>query len=175
MARDCKAQKAEPSVNVTQGAKPTARGRVYCMGTEVSGEASNAIHENCQIAGNTLTALIDTGATHSFISVDCANRMKLIVSPLPFDLNVSTPAKDLVVNTACLHCLVMIQNREFIVNMIYLPIQSLEIILGMDWLSYHYVILDCARKMVFFPEPGVRRYLSANRLTVTMRNGEPES
>ncbi|WJX45504.1 hypothetical protein P8452_32379 [Trifolium repens] len=174
MARDCKAQKAEPSVNVTQGAKPTARGRVYCMGTEVSGEASNAIHENCQIAGNTLTALIDTGATHSFISVDCANRMKLIVSPLPFDLNVSTPAKDLVVNTACLHCLVMIQNREFLINLICLPLQSLEIILGMDWLSYHYVILDCARKMVFFPEPGVQRYLSANRLTVTMRNGEPE-
>jgi hypothetical protein len=99
--------------------------------------------------------------------------MKLIVSPLSFDLNVSTPAKDLVVNTACLHCLVMIQNREFLINLICLPLQSLEIILGMDWLSYHYVILDCARKLVFFPEPGVQRYLAANRLTVTMRNGEP--
>ncbi|MCI33912.1 hypothetical protein A2U01_0055130, partial [Trifolium medium] len=44
----------------------------------------------------------------------------------------------------------------------------------MDWLSYHYVILDCARKLVFFPEPGVARYLSANRLMVTMRDGEPE-
>ncbi|KAK2436721.1 hypothetical protein QL285_021693 [Trifolium repens] len=173
-ARDCKAPKAEPSANENQGTRPAARGRVYCMGTEVSGEASNAIHENCQIAGNTLTALIDTGATHSFLSMDCANRMKLIVSPLPFDLNVSTPAKDLVVNTACLHCLVMIQNREFLINLICLPLQSLEIILGMDWLSYHYVILDCARKMVFFPEPGVQRYLSANRLTVTMRNGEPK-
>ncbi|KAK2422804.1 hypothetical protein QL285_033306 [Trifolium repens] len=174
LAKNCTAQKAEPSVNVTQGARPTAKGRVYCLGTEVSGQASNAIHENCQIAGTALTALIDTGATHSFISLDCANRLKLNVSLLPFDLNVSTPAKDLVVNTACLHCLVMIQNREFIINLICLPLQSLEIILGMDWLSYHYVILDCARKMVFFPEPGVQRYLSANRLTVTMRNGEPE-
>ncbi|MCI74137.1 enzymatic polyprotein-like, partial [Trifolium medium] len=34
----------------------------------------------------------------------------------------------------------------------------------MDWLSYHYVILDCARKLAFFPESGVARYLSANRL-----------
>ncbi|MCI10837.1 RNA-directed DNA polymerase (Reverse transcriptase), partial [Trifolium medium] len=44
----------------------------------------------------------------------------------------------------------------------------------MDWLLYHYVILDCARKFAFFPEPGVVMYLSANRLVVTMRNGEPE-
>ncbi|KAK2441465.1 hypothetical protein QL285_012763 [Trifolium repens] len=176
-ARDCRAPKTGPSANVAQGSqgdRPVAKARAYCMGTEVSGQASNAIHESCHIAGNSLTALIDTGATHSFISLDCANRLSLNVSMLPFDLNVLTPAKDLVVNTACLHCLVVIQNREFLVNLVCLPLLSLEIILGMDWLSYHYVILDCARKLVFFPEPGVRRYLSANRLSVVMCNGEPE-
>ncbi|KAK2427510.1 hypothetical protein QL285_026084 [Trifolium repens] len=176
-ARDCRAPKTGPSANVaqgSQGARPAAKARAYCMGTELSGQASNAIHESCHIAGNSLTALIDTGATHSFISLACANRLSLNVSVLPFDLNVLTPAKDLVVNTACLHCLVVIQNRDFLVNLVCLPLTSLEIILGMDWLSYHYVILDCARKLVFFPEPGVRRYLSANRLSVVMCNGEPE-
>ncbi|KAK2395503.1 hypothetical protein QL285_057237 [Trifolium repens] len=159
-ARDCRAPKTGPSANVAQGslgARPAAKARAYCMGTELSGQASNAIHESCHIAGNSLTALIDTGATHSFISLACANRLSLNVSVLPFDLNVLTPAKDLVVNTACLHCLVVIQNRDFLVNLVCLPLLSLEIILGMDWLSYHYVILDCARKLVFFPEPGVRR------------------
>ncbi|WJX40181.1 hypothetical protein P8452_27686 [Trifolium repens] len=177
LARDCKVPRAGPSANVAQGAqgaRPAAKARAYCMGTELSGQASNAIHERCHIAGNSLTALIDTGATHSFISLACANRLSLNVSMLPFDLNVLTPAKDLVVNTACLHCLVVIQNRDFLVNLVCLPLLSLEIILGMDWLSYHYVILDCARKLVFFPEPGVRRYLSANRLSVVMCNGEPE-
>ncbi|MCI25333.1 TIR-NBS-LRR resistance protein, partial [Trifolium medium] len=62
-ARDCKAPKVGPSENATQEGRPTAKGRVYCMGTEVSGQASNVIHEDCQIACNTLTALIDTGAT----------------------------------------------------------------------------------------------------------------
>ncbi|KAK2355410.1 hypothetical protein QL285_092825 [Trifolium repens] len=159
-ARDCRAPKTGPSANVaqgSQGARPAAKARAYCMGTELSGQASNAIHESCHIAGNSLTALIDTGATHSFISLACANRLSLNVSVLPFDLNVLTPAKDLVVNTACLHCLVVIQNRDFLVNLVCLPLLSLEIILGMNWLSYHYVILDCARKLVFFPEPGVRR------------------
>ncbi|KAK2403361.1 hypothetical protein QL285_052808 [Trifolium repens] len=159
-ARDCRAPKAGPSANVAQGSqgvRPAAKARAYCMGTELSGQASNAIHESRHIAGNSLTALIDTGATHSFISLACANRLSLNVSVLPFDLNVLTPAKDLVVNTACLHCLVVIQNRDFLVNLVCLTLLSLEIILGMDWLSYHYVILDCARKLVFFPEPGVRR------------------
>ncbi|KAK2370458.1 cleavage and polyadenylation specificity factor subunit [Trifolium repens] len=110
-ARDCKAPKAGPTANVaqgSQGARPAAKARAYCMGTELSGQASNAIHESCHIAGNSLTALIDTGATHSFISLACANRLSLNVSVLPFDLNVLTPAKDLVVNTACLHCSVVI-------------------------------------------------------------------
>ncbi|MCI80405.1 enzymatic polyprotein, partial [Trifolium medium] len=49
-ARDCRATKAAPSGNATQGGRPTAKGRVYCMGTEVSGQANNAIHEDCQIA-----------------------------------------------------------------------------------------------------------------------------
>ncbi|MCI44997.1 cellular nucleic acid-binding protein, partial [Trifolium medium] len=49
-ARDCKAPKTGPSVNATQGSQPTAKGCVYCMGTEVSGQANNAIHEDCQIA-----------------------------------------------------------------------------------------------------------------------------
>ncbi|MCI41020.1 hypothetical protein A2U01_0062253, partial [Trifolium medium] len=50
-ARNCRAPKAEPLVKATQGARPTARGRVYCMGTEVSDQANNAIHEDCQTAG----------------------------------------------------------------------------------------------------------------------------
>ncbi|MCI38454.1 TIR-NBS-LRR resistance protein, partial [Trifolium medium] len=43
-ARDCRAPRAAPSGNATQGGRPNAKGRVYCMGTEVSGQASTAIH-----------------------------------------------------------------------------------------------------------------------------------
>ncbi|XP_058726228.1 uncharacterized protein LOC131597554 [Vicia villosa] len=173
-SQDCKAPKVESTLNATRGARPIAKGRVYTMDAKESGQANNVIQEECQVAGNTLTALIDTGATHSFISLDCANRLNIKISPLLFDLQVSTPAKNLVVNSTCLHCLVVIQNREFLVNLICLPLPSLEIILGMDWLSYHYVILDCTRKMVFFPEPGVVKYLSADQLRVTLREGAQE-
>ncbi|MCI47191.1 enzymatic polyprotein, partial [Trifolium medium] len=49
-SRDCKALRAEPLATATQVGRPIAKGRVYCMGTEVSGQASNDIHEDCQIA-----------------------------------------------------------------------------------------------------------------------------
>ncbi|MCI55105.1 hypothetical protein A2U01_0076355, partial [Trifolium medium] len=49
-ARDCKAPRAEPSVDVTQGTQPAARGRVYCMGTGVSGQIDDAMRGDYQIA-----------------------------------------------------------------------------------------------------------------------------
>ncbi|KAK2357014.1 receptor protein EIX2 [Trifolium repens] len=45
-ARDCKAPKAGSSADVAQGARPAARGGAYCMGTGVSGQTSNAMHED---------------------------------------------------------------------------------------------------------------------------------
>nr|XP_004490415.1 uncharacterized protein LOC101493050 [Cicer arietinum] len=42
---------------------------------------------------------------------------------------------------------------------------------SMDWMSYHYVILDCACKLVLFPEPGVVKYMAANKLGVSLREG----
>lgn len=43
------------------------------------------------MADNLLTILFYSGATHSFISTDQAKQLNLLISPLPFDLIVSTP------------------------------------------------------------------------------------
>ncbi|KAK2423633.1 cleavage and polyadenylation specificity factor subunit [Trifolium repens] len=45
-ARDCKAPKAGTSADVAQGVRPAARGGAYCMGTGVSGQTGNAMHED---------------------------------------------------------------------------------------------------------------------------------
>ncbi|XP_058733773.1 uncharacterized protein LOC131605437 [Vicia villosa] len=171
MAKDCRTPKAELAVNAARTVWPTSQGRVYCMGAEGRSPSNNLIQGNCEIEGTILTTLFDSGATHSFISKDCVDRLKMKLTPLPFDLVVSTPAKVITVNTACLLCRVVVQEREFLVNLICLPLQSLEIILGMYWMSYHYVMLDCARKLVILPEPGVFKYLSANQLKASRNSG----
>ncbi|XP_073221460.1 uncharacterized protein [Cicer arietinum] len=49
--------------------------------------------------------------------------------------------------------------------------KHLGVILGMDWLSSHYVLLDCIRKSVIFPEPGVSRFLDTNKLNFSLKRG----
>ena len=68
----------------------------------------------------------------------------------------------------------IIEGRKFFVNLIFLPLKHLYIILRMDWLSYHHVLLDCARKIVIFPEAGVSEFLSANHVEVHLKEGTQE-
>ena len=43
---------------------------------------------------------------------------------------------------------IVIQAREFITDLITLPFQEFDLILGMDWLSKHRAIVDCGQKTV---------------------------
>jgi len=40
---------------------------------------------------------------------------------------------------------------RFKVNLIYLPMEGLDVILGMDWLASNHVVIDCEQHIVVFP------------------------
>jgi hypothetical protein len=42
---------------------------------------------------------------------------------------------------------------EFIVNLIVLELKGIDVILGMDWLSKHKVLINCAKKSVKLTTP----------------------
>src|ERR1044072_4711969 len=157
---------------------PVAAGRVYLMeGEEATGEAQigGLIQGECNIAGKLLTTLFDSGATHSFISIKCAERLNLPVSELTFDLIVTTPAaKTLTANSACLLVPILMQDITFLANLICLSLENMDVILGMDWLSRHHVLLDCTLKRVIFLDENISRFLETHRLGVTLREGTPE-
>src|ERR1044072_4350308 len=93
---------------------------------------------------------------------------------------VSTPTHEPILSAqACLNCSVVIENRNFLVNLICVPLVQLDIILGMDWLSYNHVMLECfSKSLIFKPEPvrplniESRRFVSANQIKVSLREGE---
>ena len=64
-------------------------------------------------------------------------------------LAVTTPVEKTVV---CKHvvyeCPVSICGKALPTNLVVLPIFSYDIILGMDWLTRHSAVIDCARKQV---------------------------
>src|ERR1044072_2613211 len=110
-------------------------------------ESNGLIRSTGEIAGNPLTILFDFGATHSFVDVAYASRLNLKVSKLPFDLIVSIPASEsLTTNTACLECPWTYRGKKLVANLICLPLKGLDVIIGMDWMSHHHVLLDCANK-----------------------------
>ncbi|XP_027903660.1 uncharacterized protein LOC114163554 [Vigna unguiculata] len=56
--------------------------------------SSNLVMGRCMIAGESLCVLYDSGATHSFVSIACVERLGLPVRELQCELVVSTPASD---------------------------------------------------------------------------------
>ena len=78
---------------------------------------------------------------------------------LQCELAVSTLASGLVrTSSLCARCPVEVEGRKYKVNLICLPLQDLEVILGMDWLFANRILIDCRENKLLFPdleEPGL--------------------
>ena len=102
-----------------------------------------------EISGHVVSILFDSGASHSFISQDCCERLNLSVQYLPYDLNVSTPVGNAnMLAYVCTACPIRINSCLYIVNLVCLPMNHIDVILGMDWLAENSCMLNCAEGMV---------------------------
>ncbi|XP_004515631.1 uncharacterized protein [Cicer arietinum] len=170
LARDFKEPKAEALLKATKVTRPTTQGRVYNINGQGTSCPNESFQGECEISSNILTVLFNSDATHSFISMDCVKLLELHVTTLLFDLFVTTAAdKTLTANTACMHCPIVVLSRKFNVNLICLALKNLDVIFGMDWLSYHYILLDCGRKTVIFPDPELSKFLAAHEIKVALK------
>jgi len=87
----------------------------------------------CLLLGNRVLLLFDSGASYSFISHDCVKKLGLSTRDLGCELIVSTPASGQVsTNYACVGCSNEVEGRRFKVNLVYMSLEGLDVILGMD-------------------------------------------
>ena len=94
-------------------------------------------------------ALIDPGSTHLYVCIEHVFDKIPVVEQLAYDMHVISPLGHSVsVNNVYRNCLNVIQAREFLADLITLPFQEFDLILGMDWLSKHRAIVDCGQKTV---------------------------
>ena len=104
-------------------------------------------------------ALVDLGATHSFISVPFTERHQIESQPIDGRMVVSVPNGDTMISERIVPgSRLVIQNKVFPADFIVLGIHDFDIVLGMDWLSKHRATLDCYKKkvrLVRLEEPGV--------------------
>ncbi|KAF1883337.1 hypothetical protein Lal_00042215 [Lupinus albus] len=91
--------KLRQSVNYVRAERPRSTVRVFTK------------------SGISLLVLFDSGTAHSFVSVECVDRLKLKTGSLPFDLVLSTPTNmPAVVSTAVSRCPVVVNGRTFTVR-----------------------------------------------------------
>ena len=80
--------------------KLKAAGRVFAISGAEASQSYSLVRGICSILGTQLFVLFDSGATHSFISFDCAKKLKLPVQELEFELVVSTPTEGIIVTSS---------------------------------------------------------------------------
>ncbi|KAK2396623.1 hypothetical protein QL285_058269 [Trifolium repens] len=135
-----------------QNNKPTT-GRVFTVRGAEASQSEELIQGMCLIKDKLVAVLFDTGASHSFISKSCADFLKLESTVLGNKLTIATPSGEKMVTClVCRNCCITLENRKFLVDLVILPLQDLDVILGMDWLSKYDVDLSCKRKTLTFGE-----------------------
>ncbi|GAU10172.1 hypothetical protein TSUD_421390, partial [Trifolium subterraneum] len=107
----------------------------------------------CFIHDTPLIAIIDTGATHSFISMDCMKRLNIPVYEMSGCMNIETPASGSVITRlVCRNCPVSVFGRHFGMDLVYIPLSGIDVIFGMNWLVFNQVHINCCEKTVIFPK-----------------------
>ncbi|XP_075089212.1 uncharacterized protein LOC107768811 isoform X1 [Nicotiana tabacum] len=104
------------------------------------------------------SVLFDPGSTYSYVSSYFAPYLGVPRDSLSSPIYVSTPVGDfLIADRIYQSCLVALSGFEIRANLLFLNMVDFDIILGMDWLSPHYAILDCHAKTVMLAMPSVSR------------------
>ena len=134
--------------------------------------SGNLVIGYCVIYAMRCCVLYDSGATHSFVSNACVERLGLPVRELQCELAVSTPASGLVrTSSLCARLPVEVEGRKYRVNLICLPLQELEVILGMDWLSANRILIDCREKKLLFPDLEEPELMSSQGVMRELQDG----
>ena len=94
-------------------------------------------------------ALIDPGSTHSYVCKEHVFDKVPAMDKLAYDMHVTSSLGHIVsVNSVYRNFPIVIQTREFLVDLITLPFREFDLIMGMDWLTKHIAIIDCGQKTV---------------------------
>ncbi|XP_027927538.1 uncharacterized protein LOC114184428 [Vigna unguiculata] len=150
-ANSCPVQKfgAPQQQQKSSREKTKTAGRVFAMFGSEANKSGKLIQYTCLLFGECVNVLFDLGASHSFVSLVCSKKLGLPIRDLGCKLVVSTPASGQVsTNSVFVECPIELAGCKFNVNLVHLPLEGLDVILGMDWLTTNDVIIDCGKEKV---------------------------
>ena len=115
--------------------------------------SSNIVEGTISILGHSTRALIDSGASHNFVSKSFANTLSQSLQSLESDMVLVTPGgEELLSSQWFLEAAIEVSGRSLSVDLRVLKMHDFDVIFEMDWLSQHCAHLNCyERRVVFRP------------------------
>jgi hypothetical protein len=97
--------------------------------------------------------LFDSSATHSFISNKCGARVGLDSCQAKGSYMISTPGGKIGSNQLIRCVPIQLGSKEIKADLVLLPLEGMDIILGMDWMTKHKVLLDTSSRVIEIDSP----------------------
>jgi hypothetical protein len=116
-------------------------------------EAHDVVIGMFLINDTSAVVLFDSGASHSFIFAAYVGKHNLPLALLKCQMIVSSPGGDMPARQLCPKVNFKIRGVDFVASHIVLESKGIDVILGMDWLSKHKVLIDCAKKSIKLTTP----------------------
>ncbi|XP_073153615.1 uncharacterized protein [Henckelia pumila] len=131
---------------------PRHQDRVFAL-TEEQAHASpdDVIAGNCFLCGYPAYVLVDTGASHTFISEQFALLHSLPVESLSTIVSISSPlGKGKVSMNSVQNCSLYYDGNEIELDCIVLDLSDFDCIIDIDMLTKYRATVDCCKKIVRF-------------------------
>jgi hypothetical protein len=92
--------------------------------------------------------LFDSGASHDFMSLACAQKAKLTLWATTIPYSISTPGGWVVANRMAHKIPLKLARRAFLTSLVIMEGQGIDVILGMSWMMRHKTVLDISAHLV---------------------------
>ncbi|KAA3484319.1 Transposon Ty3-I Gag-Pol polyprotein [Gossypium australe] len=126
-----------------------APARTYAIRAREEASSTDVITGTFSLHDTKVITLIDPESTHSYICMKLVSSMSMPIKSIEFVIKVSNPlGKSVLVDKVCEDCPLMIRGHYFKANLMLLPFDEFDIILGTDWLTTHDVTVNCGKKYI---------------------------
>jgi hypothetical protein len=136
-----------PIHNNTQGKsyQNQNKGRVNHITAESAQNAPNVALGTYLINSIPTIVLFYSGASHSFINESFMEKHNILKYPHKKMLHISSPIGEMKATHSCLHVNLKIQGIDFLVYLVVLGSNGIDVILGCDWLKSCDGVIQCAK------------------------------
>nr|GEX05618.1 putative reverse transcriptase domain-containing protein [Tanacetum cinerariifolium] len=125
------------------------RGKAYVLSGGDSNLETNTVMGTFLLNNRYASILFDTGVDRSFVSTTFSALLNITPTALDnqYDIELAD-GKIIEVNTILIGCTLDFLNHLFNIDLMPVPLDSFDVIIGMDWLREYHAVIVCDKKIV---------------------------